>query len=90
MTMGPEERALFLILLQNLETALAGLKIVARRHGALLALLRAKGLITEEEYTEAVKAHQAAREVDDALDPEEQERLRQVEELKRMLEEGPS
>ena len=76
MSMGPEERALFLILLQNLETA--------------LALLRAKGLITEEEYTEAVKAHAATREVDDALDPEEQERLRQVEELKRMLEEGPS
>ncbi len=85
--LGPEEKAWFLALIEDLERTWEMIRLIAQRHRALLEVLRAKGTITPAEYKAAIKEREAAAAVDDALDAEEQERRRRVEHLKRLLRE---
>jgi hypothetical protein len=83
--LGPEEREIFLILVEQLEETWGTIRQVAQAHRALLEVLVAKGVLTQDEYTAALKERAARTAVDDALDPEEQARLRRLEKFKRLI-----
>jgi hypothetical protein len=61
---------------------------VAHRHQALLVVLRDKGIITSEQYEDAVKERQAAGAVELALNQEWSRKQAVLAELKQALERG--
>jgi hypothetical protein len=82
------ERYLFLALIEAVQDIEVLFHSVAHRHQALLVVLRDKGIITSEQYEDAVKERQAAGAVELALNQEWSRKQAVLAELKQALERG--
>jgi hypothetical protein len=82
------ERYLFLALIEAVQDIEVLFHSVAHRHQALLVVLRDKGIITFEQYEDAVKERQAAGAVELALNQEWSRKKAVLAELKQALERG--
>lgn len=88
MKIGRAEREMFLLLLDVLERHERTFQKLAQQHGALLEILKGQGTVTTGDYETVLKELEAAGAVDDALDPQEQERRRLIAGLRELFEQG--